>query len=88
VTETTPAPPVVEALPPAAPAPPARRTPTPTPVAAPAPAAVPATGPTDLPVTGPGGVAILAGLSLALAAAGLLLRRPPAGRQILISRPL
>ena len=38
--------------------------------------------PTHLPVTGPGGVAILAGLSLALAAAGLLLLPgPPAGRR-------
>jgi hypothetical protein len=90
VTETSPAPPVVEALPPAAPTPPAAASPaSPTPVAAPAPAAVPATGPTHLPVTGPGGVAILAGLSLALAAAGLLLRRARRrADEILISRPL
>ena len=39
------------------------------------PAAAPSPDPTHLPVTGPGGVAILAGLSLVLAAAGLLLRR-------------
>ena len=90
VTETTPAPPVVEALPPAAPTPPAAANPaTPAPDAAPAPAAVPATDATHLPVTGPGGVAILSGLSLALAAAGLLLRRARRrADEILISRPL
>jgi hypothetical protein len=90
VTEPTPAPPVAEAVPPAAPAPPAAANPaTPTPVAAPAPAAVPAAGPTHLPVTGPGGVAILAGLSLVLATAGLLLRRARRrADEILISRPL
>ena len=91
VTETTPAPPVVEAVPPAAPTPPAAASPAaPTPVAAPAPvAAAPATAPTHLPVTGPGGVAILAGLSLALAAGGLLLRRARRrADEILISRPL
>lgn len=86
VTETTPAPPVVEAVPPAAPMPPAAANPAaPTPVAAPA----PATNPTHLPVTGPGGVAILAGLSLALAVAGLILRRARRrADEILISRPL
>ena len=90
VTETTPAP-VVEAVPPAAPTPPAAASPAaPTPVAAPAPvAAAPVTAPTHLPVTGPGGVAILAGLSLALAAGGLLLRRARRrADEILISRPL
>ena len=95
VTEPTAAPPVAEAAPPAAPTPPAAANPaTPTPVAAPAPAAVPAAAapaaaPTHLPVTGPGGVAILAGLSLVLAAAGLLLRRARRrADEILISRPL
>ena len=90
VTETPPAPPVVEAVPPAAPTPPAEANPAPpTPVAAPTRAAAPATDSTPLPVTGPGGVAILAGLSLALAGAGLLLRRARRrDDEILISRPL
>jgi hypothetical protein len=95
--ETVPS--VVEGLPPAA-TPPQAATPppaaanpaTPTPVAAPAPApvaAAPATEPTHLPVTGPGGVAVLAGLSLALATAGLILRRARRRPdEILISRPL
>jgi cytoskeletal protein RodZ len=90
VTETTPAPPVVEAIPPAAPTPPAANPATRTPVAAPAPvAAAPAPDSAHLPVTGSGGVAILAGLSLALAATGLLLRRARRRTdEILISRPL
>ncbi len=86
-------PPVPEAVPPAAPTPPASANPvTPTPAAAPAPVAVaaaPAAEPIHLPVTGPGGVAILAGLSLVLAAAGLLLLRARRrADEILISRPL
>ena len=96
VTEA-PAPPVVEALPPAAPTPAAAVGPAgPTPVAAPAPAAMPAAvaaapaaDPTPLPVTGPGAVAVLAGLSLVLAAVGLILRRARRrADEILISRPL
>jgi outer membrane biosynthesis protein TonB len=90
---TTPetAPPVVEAVPPAAPTPPAAANPAaPTPVAAPAAvAAAPAPEPTHLPVTGPGGVAALAGLSLTLATAGLILRRARRRTdEILVSRPL
>ncbi len=85
------APPVVEALPPAAPMPPPAEAPAaPTPVAAPAPvAAAPAAEPTHLPVTGPGGVAVLAGLSVVLATAGLILRRARRrADEILVSRPL
>ena len=69
----------------------------PTPVVAAAPAAAPvavaaapASDPTHLPVTGPGQVALVAGLAVLLATAGLLLLRRARRRadEILISRPL